>query len=208
MIQEELRPILENIRQKVFDLGVDNLTIELIREAENIDADIFNKYIHSDKDFIDQVLELELTKFAEIFTENNFVGMNAIDAFLVVSRELAKKFYKISPIVTHEVKDLYPDIYEHHLQGRIDLVSQKVKDNLECGMGQNMYRNDISSELIARLYISRVIDIHNPIYFPPETYSFNMLFQQMVDSFIRSVATQEGLAYFEKQKKSFAASLL
>lgn len=209
MIQQELKTILEKIRQKVFDVGISNLNIENLSAQidSNADIEVLKKHITSDEELIDKILEFELIKFAEIFSETDFEGMNAIDAILIVSRGLSQRFYHISPIITHETKQQYPDLYDKHLKERIRVVTFKIKDNLETGIKQKMYRNDLSVELVARMYMSRIIDIHNPIYFPPEMYTFDMLFRQMVDSFIRSVVTPEGMSYFEKQKRVINAFL-
>ena len=68
-------------------------------------------------------------------------------------------------------------------------------------MKQGMYRPDLSSELVSRLYISRLIDLHNPDFFPSETISFTVLFDVMFDTFIRGICTDIGLDYYEDKMK-------
>ena len=77
----------------------------------------------------------------------------------------------------------------------------KMKINIFKGIGQGMYRSDLSVELLARLYISRLIDLHNPDFFPPEQYSFEILFDAMFDHFIRGIVNEEGMRYYEKSSK-------
>ena len=202
MIQEELKSILETIRRKALEVGVQNLSIDKLEPMIGTDYSILQKYVRSNEDLVTKTLELEREKFAEIFLEYDFEGMNAIDILLIVSRELAQKFYDVSPSITHELKGMFPEIYQHHFEERIRFISDKIRINLTKGISQGMYRNDLSIELIARLYISRLIDIHNPDFFPPEAFSFKTLFDQMFESLVRSVATTQGLAYFEQQKNS------
>lgn len=203
MIQEELRPILENIRRKALDQGIKNLSIDKLGQFPEIDLETLRKYVQTNEELVEKTLQLEREKFAEIFLEYDFEGMNAIDILMIVSRELAEKFYDISPSITHELKGMFPAVYHHHFEERIRFISDKIRINLTKGISQQMYRSDLSIELIARLYISRLIDIHNPDFFPPEEFSFKTLYDQMFESFIRSVATTDGLIYFEKKKKSF-----
>jgi hypothetical protein len=68
-------------------------------------------------------------------------------------------------------------------------------------MSQGMYRPDLSTELVSRLYMSRLIDLHNPDFFPNETISFPVLFDVMFDTFIRGICTEEGKNYYEKKIK-------
>lgn len=200
MIQEELRPLLEYVRLKALTVGIRTLSLEKVKRMPDIQEDILNKYIHSNEDLVEKVLELEREKFAVIFLKFDFEGMNAIDILMIVSRELAEKFNEISPSITHDLKGLFPDIYYQHFEKRIQFISEKIRINLTKGINQGMYRNDLSIELIARLYISRLIDLHNPDLFPPNEFSFTTLFNLMFENFVRSVATPEGLAYFEKRK--------
>ncbi|MBU1578748.1 MAG: hypothetical protein KJ754_04920 [Bacteroidetes bacterium] len=202
MIQEELKPILETIRRKALEVGVRNLSYDKLKPLLGDDLIILQKYVKSNESLVEKTLELEREKFVEIFIEYDFEGMNAIDILLIVSHELAQKFYDISPSITHELKGLFPEIYQQHFDERIRFISEKIRINLTKGISQGMYRNDLSIELIARLYISRLIDIHNPDFFPPEAFSFKTLFDQMFESFVRSVATTEGLIYYEKRKNS------
>jgi len=120
---------------------------------------------------------------------------------LTVSKEMAPKFKNLSPSVTFDLKKYYPEIYKNHLGHRRDFIYEKIKINLTKGINQGIYRDDLSIELVARLYLARLIDLHDPEYFPPEKFSFETLFDFMFDTFVRSIANQNGLAYFEKRKK-------
>ncbi|MBU1371052.1 MAG: hypothetical protein KJ578_10925 [Bacteroidetes bacterium] len=193
---------METIRRKALEVGVRNLSYDKLKPLLGDDLIILQKYVKSNESLVEKTLELEREKFVEIFIEYDFEGMNAIDILLIVSHELAQKFYDISPSITHELKGLFPEIYQQHFDERIRFISEKIRINLTKGISQGMYRNDLSIELIARLYISRLIDIHNPDFFPPEAFSFKTLFDQMFESFVRSVATTEGLIYYEKRKNS------
>ncbi|MFZ4464487.1 MAG: hypothetical protein ACOYN5_11605 [Bacteroidales bacterium] len=201
MIEEELRPLLETVRLRTLQIGDGNLSLENIRKFPDLQHDILDQYIQSNEQLVEKSLELEREKFSRIFLEFNFEGMNTIDILMVVSREIADKFYEISPSFSYELKGLYPEIYHHHFEERIQFISEKIRINLSRGIQQGMYRSDLSIELIARLYISRLNDLHNPDFFPPAEFSFSTLFNLMFENFIRSIATPEGLVYFEKRKE-------
>ena len=192
MIQEELRPILEQIRLKALKDGINNLSLERMNSYHDIPLDVLKKYVSSNEELVEKTLELEREKFMVIFIEFDFEGMNAIDIMMIVSKEVSKKFTEVSPSITHQLNKLFPEIYHAHFEKRIQFISDKIRINLTKGISQGMYRSDLSIELIARLYISRLIDIHNPDFFPPEEFSFKTLFDQMFESFVRSVGGNFG----------------
>lgn len=202
MIQEELKPILETIRRKALEIGVRNISYDKLEPLIGDAVHTLNKYVKTNEELVEKTLQLEREKFMEIFIEYDFEGMNAIDILLIVSQELAEKFYDISPAITHELRGLFPEVYQQHFDERISFISDKIRINLTKGISQEMYRSDLSIELIARLYISRLIDIHNPDFFPPEAFSFKTLFDVMFETFVRSIATPRGLDYYEEKKNS------
>ena len=202
-MNQEFEKIIEKIRAHSFDEGIGKLTINELSQMIDVPEEIIRKYVKDEAELVRKVLEFERESFKVIFDVHNFEGVNAIDILLTVSKDMALKFRNLSPALTFDLKKHYPSIYQEHINARIEFIFQKIQINLEKGIRQGIYRDDLSIELISRLYISRLIDIHDPNFFPPEKYSFEMLFNVMFDSFVRSIAKPEGIEYYEKKKKEF-----
>lgn len=202
MNDERLR-LLQTIRDIANKKGVGEISLEKLRQNKAIQNDLLNKYYTKDIDLVTDILTEERKKFEEIFVDHDFDGYyDAIDILFTVSKEMAGKFFSLSPSVTYVWKDVYPEVYQEHIQKRIDFIYMKINVNLQKGIMSGFYRNDVSTELVARRYISRLLDLHDPDNFPPEEFSFLKLFDQMFESFVKSIATEEGLAHYEKKKKS------
>jgi hypothetical protein len=199
-----LREIIEKFRDYLYTMnGKAEINVDIISTKIGIPREEILSYVKGEDELVEKVLDFERHRFEEIFKIHDFEGVNAIDILLIVSRELAEKFMDISPSVTFVLKKHFPDIYQEHFTRRSDFIYDKIKINLSKGISQGMYRNDLSIELIARLYLSRLIDLHNPDFFPAEQFSFETLFDVMFENFIRGIAKPEGLAYYEKKKKNF-----
>ncbi|MBU2651780.1 MAG: hypothetical protein KKA81_12665 [Bacteroidetes bacterium] len=199
----EFAKIIEKIRAHPFKGGIGHLTITELAKEINVPEVEIRKFVNTESELVEKVLEFERDSFKVIFEVHNFEGVNAIDILLTVSKEIALKFLNISPALTFDLKTYYPDIYLEHFKQRQDFIFNKIRINLEKGIRQGMYRDDLSIELISRLYLARLIDLHNPNFFPPEKFSFEVLFNVMFESLIRSIAKPEGLAYFEMKRKEF-----
>jgi len=199
-----LKPLLEKAREFFFKSGVENVSIEEFCANEGITEEEFHKYFKDKKDLVDKFLENERECFEIIFDEYDFEGMNAIDILLIVSKEVSKRFRSVNPSITYDIKNVYPDIYLKHIETKRDFIFGKIKINLEKGISQGIYRNDVSIELMARGYISKLLDIHDPNHFMPQAFSFAMLFDIMFENFIKGVANEEGYEYYKKRKQLLA----
>ncbi|MCD4747527.1 MAG: hypothetical protein K8R58_14625 [Bacteroidales bacterium] len=201
-MDEKFRNILEKIREYAYEKQINDISVDKISKKLKIPKKTIFQYVTNESELVEKVLEFERECFKSIFVEYNFEGVNAIDILLTVSKEVALRFKDINPSVTFFLKENYPAIYQEHFDKRIEFIFGKIKINIQKGINQGMYREDLSIELIARLYISRLIDIHNPDFFPSHKFSFEMLFEVMFENFIHSIAKPEGIKYFKKKIKS------
>lgn len=194
--------LLKKIRYTAHNRQLKNFSFDEIASNTGISVDELKTYVSNHEELVEKILEIERQKFEEIFQVHDFEGVNAIDILLTVSKELARHYILISPSVTIHLKEKFPKIFQEHFEKRLEFIFNKIRINLDKGINQGMYREDLSIELLARLYMSRLIDIHNPDLFPPEKFSFETLFSVMFEDLVRSIAKPEGIAYYEKKIKS------
>jgi hypothetical protein len=194
--------LLKEIRLAVKEKKISEFSFKEIEEKTGISEKELLTYVEDEESLVRNILELERNKFEEIFLRHDFEGINAIDILLTVSKEVAINFILVSPAITIHLKEKYPAIYQDHFEKRLNFIFGKIQINITKGINQGMYRDDLSIELLGRLYLSRLIDIHNPDLFPPDKFSFETLFEVMFEDLVRSIAKPEGIAYFEKKIKS------
>ena len=200
-MEEELRKILEKTRQLSNTCSIRSLSLDELSRMIGVNRATLQKYVGGKTELVEKALQYERIVFEEIFQTHDFEKANAIDILLTVSREVGNRFKSVSPSVTFDLAKYYPEVYHRHIQERTEYIFTKIQVNLEKGIRQGMYRPDLSKELVARLYISRLLDLHNPEFFPPQKFSFDTLFEVMFDSFVRSIATDSGLKYYEIRRK-------
>lgn len=202
-MEKEYREIMEKVRELSSTLGIRSLSTDEICKKLGIPKATLAKYISNKTELVEQMLKFERLRFQDIFEEHNFEGVNAIQILLIVSKEIALRFKDVTPSMTFDLKKYYPDLYKKHFKERQDFIFMKIKINLTKGIDQGMYRKDLSIELVSRLYLSRLSDMHNPELFPPEKFSDKILFDFMIDYFIHGIATPEGIAFYEKEKNNY-----
>ncbi len=195
----KLERILEKARDVSFTYGIRSMSMDDISRKLGISKSTLYKYVKNKTDLVEKVLEFEREGFKRIFDEHDFEGVNAIDILLTVSKEVSKNFINVNPAITFDLKKYYPELYQKHIDQRINFIYEKIKINLQKGISQGMYREDLSIELAARLYISRLLDLHNEELFPPKKFSFQTLFNFMFENWIRGISKPEGIAHFEEQ---------
>jgi hypothetical protein len=194
--------LIKDIRKVVSGYKSDDFTFRTLAANLKLSTDLLKSEFGSEAVLIEKILDYEQHNLESIFESLDFDSMNAIDDLLDASREISKNYPEISPCITFDLRTNFPDVRQKFVERRIQFVDSKIKANFELGMQQGMYRTDLSAELISRLYISRLIDLHNPDYFSNESISFPLLFEILFDTFILGICTDKGRSYYQQKIKS------
>jgi AcrR family transcriptional regulator len=200
-MDQALIDILERVRELFFKYGVRSVSMDDICKDLGISKKKLYQLFSSKNELVEKLLELERQNFEIIFEKYPFEGVNAIDILLTVSKEISDRFRDVSPSMTFDLKKYYPDIYHKHLETRIEFIYENIQINIRKGINQGIYRTDLSIELVARLYIRRLMDLHDPEVFPPDKFSFQTIFDVMFENFIRGIANEKGIEYYEQQMR-------
>jgi hypothetical protein len=194
-------PLVEDVRKLLSGYKSNEFTFKNLANDLKMPVKKLKLAFGTESGLVEEILNFEQQNLENIFSDLDFKGTNAVDGLLIVSKEINDKLANIFPSITFDLRSRFPEVRQKFVEKRISFVNAKIKSNFELGMQQGMYRPDLSAELVSRIYISRLIDLHNPDFFPNETISFSVLFDVMFDTFIRGIVTDEGKNYYEKKIK-------
>ncbi|MGL5684099.1 MAG: hypothetical protein ACRDDZ_13765 [Marinifilaceae bacterium] len=203
MFAMEEKELIIKLRKYIAKYGLRELDDKKL-ESVGINPNDMKNFFNDREEIATKVLLYERSKFEEIFNEYCFEGWNAIDIFLIVSNEIDKHFFEVSPSYTINLASDFPEVFEQHMRLRSDFIYDKIKINIEKGMEQGMYIKDVSSEMIARMYISKLNDIHNPDIYPAEGFTFSTIFSNLIDNVIKSITNDEGKMYYKQRKQLYS----
>ena len=198
-MREKNLPLIEAVRKLLSGYNSNEFTLQNLAKDLSLPIDTLVHAFGTESGLVEEILDYEQQSLENIFSDVDFTGTNAIDSLLTVSKEISNKLVNILPSITFDLRSGFPEARQKFVEKRISFVNSKIKSNFEQGMQQGMYRPDLSAEMVSRIYISRLIDLHNPDFFPNETISFPVLFDVMFDTFIRGICTEEGKNYYEKK---------
>ncbi len=133
----------------------------------------------------------------KIFSQNN---QNAIDILLKISQQL-KDHKNLHYTHCKDDKEKLREFYYSDLPHRIDFAAKKIVDNFILGQKQNLYRKDISKEMVERIYKKRILDLHNPKIFPPQKLNYQTIHKLMFEEIINSLSNNNGKRYLKKIRK-------
>lgn len=127
-----------------------------------------------------------------------------IDRICALKKNPIEEFYNIKKLVMEHLKDeksspqyqlqkYYPQIFATLKKKQFDVMQQCVTENLERGIKQKLFRENLDIDFISRIYFSSIIAIKDEDLFPIKQFSMIMLMENYLEYHIRGICTQNGL---------------
>jgi AcrR family transcriptional regulator len=182
--------------------GIRSVNMDDISKEMGMSKKTIYQYFANKTELVEKVLGYMHEQESMVCLDVDVTKMNAIDILLAVSRNVSKQMKDLNPINAFELQKYYPAIFREFVIKKRDHVFEQVKQNFAQGIAEGIYRNDLDIDLVARLYIQKLVDVHDPEFLSSVNFGFEKVFQVMFDNHIRGIANAEGLAYYEKQIKT------
>lgn len=127
---------------------------------------------------IDCICALEKNPIEEIYDIKRFVMMHLKDE-------------KSSP--EYQLQKYYPKIYSTLKQKQFDMMQDCVKNNLERGIEQELYRKTIDIKFISRQYFNSILNLKDKDLFPENVFPMNTLMENFLEYHLRGICSKKGL---------------
>jgi len=140
--------------------GVRSVSIDDVCKKLQISKKTFYIYFQQKEDLVDAVLtyldKIHLEKFSKLLQNKN-----AIEAFLVILREIKKNVDTEPKLMWHDIEKYYPKVYERNELKKRDFMIKGFEANLKQGIEEGYYREDLDVELISLFTSTQLRSLFN-----------------------------------------------
>lgn len=184
--------ILDKATELFLDLGFKSVTMDDLAHEMGISKKTIYSY------FKNKTKLVEETTFKLVCTISTGIGRirelrkNPIEELYEIKKfvMLNLKNEKSSP--QHQLQKYYPKIYDTMHSGQFELMEECIKENLQRGIDQGVYRENIQIDFISRIYFSGVTSIKNQKLFPMHKFPVTSLMDEYLEYHLRGIVTPKG----------------
>ena len=204
---EKFGPMLEQIKELFFELGIKNLNMDDISRKLGISKKTLYRYVKSKEDLIERLFEYELIKWIKNSANIGSQNVNAIEKLFQVSMLVYEEMKRFNPMLIFELRKYYEQQFTKHHLRKLEHIGKSMKLNLEQGIGEGLYRRDVNNDAVVAIYMNYLLEIHSSEVCKIADVTFDELFKIMFETHVRAISTPEGVAYFEMRKKEISENL-
>ncbi|MFT5166063.1 MAG: AcrR family transcriptional regulator [Saprospiraceae bacterium] len=195
---ESKAKILQGATGLFLKYGVKSVTMDDISRELGISKKTLYQHVENKADLIEQTVQLYIDDEKKMIASIRGEAENAIHEMVILAKYITQMFREMPSGLTYDLQKYHRkswDLMESYNQTHIYGV---IKDNIERGIEQGVYRNDLNPDIIAKLYVGKTSIIVDEDVFPLRDYNKENLFKEYIKYHLHGIASAKGLKLLEK----------
>lgn len=133
----------------------------------------------------------------EEFSGIRQVAENAIQELFLLSRCMREHVFKINPSLLYDLQKYHPDAWEIFQQFKKMYIIGQIRENIERGVKEGYYRQEINPEVLAILRMEAVQIAFNEQVFPRNKFDLVDVQMQVFDHFVHGLLSAKGKELYQ-----------
>jgi len=127
-------------------------------------------------------------------------GENAIHEVFLSFDRVEEMLATMNPSVLFDMQKYHPSAFKKFNEFRNGFLYKLIKANLERGIKEELYREDIDTDVLSRYRLHSIVLSFNSEVFPSNKTSLIYIEQQLMEVFLWGIATAKGRKLIQKYK--------
>ena len=177
-------------------LGFKSITMDDIAGEMCISKKTIYKYFCNKEVLIDEAVNSVHKQIHGTIQNIASQGLNAIEENFTVRKMFKEMFNATDTSPIYQLKKHYPEIYENVMNMQWEECHWFFNQNIEKGIQQGLYRNDVNVVTYAKFYYMLIFSINENTVLEKESQELEY---EALEYHTRAMATSEGIQELEKQ---------
>ncbi len=197
--------VRERIKQKADELyrryGIKSVTMDEIASQLGVSKKTIYQSFSDKNELVDAVIVDLLNYNKECCKKDKATAQNAIDEVYLAMEMLESMFENMNPSILFDMERNHPATYEKFKKHKYNFLFHLVKENIERGKREELYRPEINADVVATVRLETMMMPFNENLFPKSKYTLVFLEKQLIEYYLFGLVSQKGYKLVAKYQK-------
>lgn len=179
--------------------GIKSITMDDLSRELGISKKTLYQHVSDKLDLITKVIEYEKKMHRDIMERMLSYNLNAIDELIHANRQIHLSQSIHSPTFYFDLKKYYPEIYSNWINYKRERMYEMIYRNLEKGVNEGLYRDDLDIDIISRLHMARTEMMYTSDLLNHDEVSNAQFINEVFRYHIHGICNSKGINYFNKR---------
>jgi TetR/AcrR family transcriptional regulator, cholesterol catabolism regulator len=198
-MEEKKSEILLKAAEVFMRYGIRSVTMDDLARELSVSKKTIYMYF-PDKDALVQEIILMKTLLDKSCCETfSIQAENAIDEIFHISQFVSEMIKNIHPSVFFDLQKYHPKAWKIIQDHKWTFVYGQILQNIERGIKEKLYRDNMNPQLIARMYVAKTDMVFGGELFPSDQFDLEEVFMELFRFQVRGMANEKGLDYLKQR---------
>lgn len=201
-MDEKKREIIEKATAIYLKYGIKSMTMDEMAKQLGISKKTLYSFVSDKNELVELCVlsqhEGEVCRMAEVSQQNE----NAIDEMLGISKSVTDTLKKIHPSIFFDLAKYHPNALRMMNEQKRSFIRGCVMDNLQRGIKQGLYRDNLNTEVISTIYLATLDHIMLGDLFPESLNTIDNIYREFFRYHVRGIASRNGIEYLNELIKN------
>lgn len=193
--------IIEKSADMFLRHGIKSVTMDDLAKGLGVSKKTIYKYFDDKNDLITKIVMAKTTKDRIVCDQARIDCENAIDALYKISEFVSNMLSNVHSSVFFDLQKYHREAWEVMERHKHYFVKTQIKQNIERGQREGLYRSSVNPEVISSVYIATMDGLFDGVTFDMDNLKFGQIFNEILDFQIRGLASDEGREYLKQRSK-------
>lgn len=205
MTEKESNQVKEEMIEGISDLflkyGLRSTSMEDICTHLKISKKTLYQFFSNKDDVVEQVMLHRRNNRKVQEDIENLLQQDAIQALMLIRDHIISDFSSRLPANMFDIKKYHPEVYERILQLDSEFSYITLRKLLNNGIESGYFRKELHLDVQIYLFTKQLSILGEPEMISSIQYPIDIVISTIMDNFIRSISTPEGIKELEKRVK-------
>ena len=200
-LPEQAIRIKEQAHRLFMQYGLKSVSMDDIANSLGISKKTIYQFYQDKDELVKAVVQSIIHQNQATCNADRSRASDAIHEIFLAMDMMLEMFHSMNPSLLFDMHKYYPAAYQIFLQHKNDYLYGIIKENIERGIQEDLYRADIHIEAIARFRVESIIIPFNPEYHSKVKASIAHIQNEIALHFLYGVVTPKGYKLIVKYKE-------
>lgn len=190
---------LERVEALFLRFGIKSQTMDDVSRELGISKKTLYQMVANKDDLLRQVLEHRISREKAQCLADCAAADNAIEEILLVIETNSKQLAQMKANVLHDLQKYHREGWQLVRNFHYGFVLRIIRENLERGRKEGLYRDDFDADVIAKLHLATVFQLFDEDLFPTNAFSKETVFREYMMHYLHGIVSDQGLNYLKSK---------
>ncbi len=195
---EPKEKILAGAEALFMKYGFKSITMDDIARELGISKKTLYQFFEDKNDLVNQAIENHIQCDKQNCGKLLDGHFDPIEFLFEISKSITTNHRKVNVAVLFDLKKYFKPAWDKLENFKSDFINSQMLHNINKGKELGLYREDVNTELAAKLYVHSVEFMMRPDLYQEISTDFQFIHQEIIKYHLRAICTDKGLKKLNK----------